>query len=511
MATKLYLDVINLSGHTLTQNSLVYISGFDPGTGLYTVDYASYDSPTANPTIGALNELLFNGQVGTVKVQGIQTGIDTSLYPTNTVVFLGLNGNLSFQNPSIFNPLNIVQEIGIVVVSSTNGAILFQSSYANEVVSSGSGIVGSGLPNRLSYWESTTGLTYANSLYFDGYNLAINTTSILADLTVRGDAYFSGTISSNIVDIFSSASLPAPVSNNGQLTVQPDGNLYFTDSYGTSYQITPATGTGTVTSVGLSVPTSIFSISGPNPIVSLGTFDVTLNNQNANLFFGSPVSGLGGIPDFRSIQANDLPSISSLNGNLTLSKISTSGANSGQVITYNGTNAVWSNANILGSGSANQISYWSNTNTLTGSNNLWFNGSQVGINTNNPQSALDVSGTIRQQGLQYSTNYGDGYLLQTDFDGYVNASLTSSLGTLPAQTSYDQVTYNGILVSRYTIWTNSSMTQKIRDEFFTYDQNNNLLSSTINLYNSIGNISRTLVENYNYINNNITTIQRNLT
>lgn len=62
--------------------------------------------------------------------------------------------------------------------------------------------------------------------------------------------------------------------------------------------------TGTVTSVGLTVP-SIFSLSG-SPITTTGTFAVTLATQTANLMFAGPTTGAAATPTFRAIVAADL-------------------------------------------------------------------------------------------------------------------------------------------------------------------------------------------------------------
>lgn len=71
-------------------------------------------------------------------------------------------------------------------------------------------------------------------------------------------------------------------------------------------------GTGTVTSVGLSLP-SIFSVSG-SPVTGSGTLSATLASQTANLVWASP-NGASGAPTFRALVANDIPT-------LTASKIS---------------------------------------------------------------------------------------------------------------------------------------------------------------------------------------------
>lgn len=85
------------------------------------------------------------------------------------------------------------------------------------------------------------------------------------------------------------------------------------------------TNLGTVTSVGMTVP-NIFSLSTPS-ITSSGTFAITLANQSSRQVFIAP-SG-GGIPLFRSIESDDLPSlaISKIAGLQTAidGKLSTSG------------------------------------------------------------------------------------------------------------------------------------------------------------------------------------------
>ena len=77
-----------------------------------------------------------------------------------------------------------------------------------------------------------------------------------------------------------------------------DGQLEVTASGG---------GSGTVTSVGLSMP-NIFSVSG-TPVTSSGTLTAAFVSQSQRLFFASPASG-SGVPSFRAITANDLPDLS---------------------------------------------------------------------------------------------------------------------------------------------------------------------------------------------------------
>jgi hypothetical protein len=67
-----------------------------------------------------------------------------------------------------------------------------------------------------------------------------------------------------------------------------------------------ATTGGTVTSVGLSTPGVLFSVSG-SPVTGAGTLTLTLIAQAVNTVFAGPASGGSGAPTFRGLVAADLP------------------------------------------------------------------------------------------------------------------------------------------------------------------------------------------------------------
>jgi hypothetical protein len=61
-----------------------------------------------------------------------------------------------------------------------------------------------------------------------------------------------------------------------------------------------------VTSVGLSLPASLFSITIPT-VITTGTLTAVLQSQSGNTFFGAP-DGSSGVPSFRNVVFDDLPS-----------------------------------------------------------------------------------------------------------------------------------------------------------------------------------------------------------
>lgn len=97
-------------------------------------------------------------------------------------------------------------------------------------------------------------------------------------------------------------------------------------------------GSGTVTSVGLTMP-SIFTVTGTNPITNSGTFGVSLNTQNANTFLAGPTTGAASTPTFRTLVTSDIPALPYLSDSLpstnifvgNLSNVATAVALSGDI------------------------------------------------------------------------------------------------------------------------------------------------------------------------------------
>ncbi len=94
-------------------------------------------------------------------------------------------------------------------------------------------------------------------------------------------------------------------------TVYTDGKTIKADATGRLTAIAtdpPATpgGSGTVTSVALTMPTAVFDVAG-SPVTTMGSLDVTLDVQNANKVFAGPTTGADAQPTFRALVAADIP------------------------------------------------------------------------------------------------------------------------------------------------------------------------------------------------------------
>lgn len=100
--------------------------------------------------------------------------------------------------------------------------------------------------------------------------------------------------------------------------------------FASSYTVTPGStvnvtcsgsgsGSGTCTSVGLAEgsTTDIYDITG-SPVTTSGTLTFSLKTQPANACFAGPTTGANAEPTFRALVANDIPALSALNGQVTL-------------------------------------------------------------------------------------------------------------------------------------------------------------------------------------------------
>lgn len=133
---------------------------------------------------------------------------------------------------------------------------------------------------------------------------------------------------------------------------------------------------GGVSSVGLSLPSSVFSISG-SPVTASGVITGAFNSQSANTFLASP-TGISGVPVFRSIVAADIPTLnqsttgtsSNVTGIVAVahggSGTATPGLVSGTNVTITGS---WPNQTINASGGGGSFPGTTNGDTY------YFNGS----------------------------------------------------------------------------------------------------------------------------------------
>lgn len=138
---------------------------------------------------------------------------------------------------------------------------------------------------------------------------------------------------------------------NGLVPASGGGTSNFLRADGT--WVTPA-GAGTVSSVGLLLPTSVFTISG-SPVTSSGTLTGAFATQTANTLFAGPGSGSAATPTFRALVAADLPTITcALFPAFTGDTITSAGSCVTTTQKING-NAIPASATVTGTNSSSQF------------------------------------------------------------------------------------------------------------------------------------------------------------
>ncbi|MFN5181760.1 MAG: hypothetical protein ACK5D5_01905, partial [Bacteroidota bacterium] len=222
-----------------------------------------------------------------------------------------------------------------------------------------------------------------------------------------------------------SGSGPSAIMKNGNSTNLITGDIAANQVVkvvydGSKWQMvspTANTSNGTVTSVGISAPTGLFTVSG-SPITSSGTLTLGFQTLGSNVFFASP-NGLGGQPSFRSIVSGDLPliplskggtnaSLTAVNGGIVYSDASafgiTSAGTSGQVLQSNGAAAPsWVTPSFLPSGTSGQTLRHNGSGWVA--NSFLFNdGSQIGIGNSSPQATLHISASSPRLTLSNTAN-----------------------------------------------------------------------------------------------------------
>jgi len=164
----------------------------------------------------------------------------------------------------------------------------------------------------------------ANTIVSGGYTLPPATISTLGGVKVGTGLSVAG---------------DGTITNAGVTGLTAGTGITISSSTGNVLISSVAGGTGTVTSVGLSMP-AIFNVSG-TPVTVSGTLAATLVSQSANTFLAAP-DGSAGTPTFRTIVAADIPT---LNQNTT----GTASNVTGTVTTAHG------GTGLTSIGSANQV------------------------------------------------------------------------------------------------------------------------------------------------------------
>lgn len=197
-----------------------------------------------------------------------------------------------------------------------------------------------------------------------------------------------------------------PANASGVLTNNGSGTLTWT----------PTGGTGTVTSVGLAMP-SIFTVTN-SPITTSGTLTTTLASQTAATVFAAP-PGAAGVPTFRGLLSSDIP-------NLDASKITT-----GSLAVANG-----GTGSTTPAGALTNLGALSSTASAGGDLTGTFSNLQL---VTNSITNTDISPTAAILGTKIDPSFG-GLNISTTGTLTAGATTLTSL-VVPGTTSFNSRVY----------------------------------------------------------------------
>lgn len=178
-----------------------------------------------------------------------------------------------------------------------------------------------------------------------------NNAILITDNSTPSDVLSTATMTDGQLIIGSSSGIPQAAN------LIAGANIVITEGPNSIQIDASGSGLGTVTSVGLTLPASVFSVSG-SPVVTMGTLAGALINQAINTFFMGPSTGGSTTPTFRQITANDITPLNT-NGQLLIGN-TTNGYPSVSTLTAG------SNVTIVNAPGSITISSANGTITLTG-------------------------------------------------------------------------------------------------------------------------------------------------
>jgi len=308
-AATVTVAVRNASGVAIPKGSAVYVTGTSGTTITVALADASLEA-TAAQTLGLAQDAIPNNSNGIVIAVGELTGLDTSALTEGAIIWLSeTTGALTTTRPT--QPAHgVVLGYCVKQGPGTSGIVYTKVDNGQELDELHDVLIVSPAAGQVLRRASDGLWKNAQLAYSDLSGAPTPVTSV----TATGLLTSSGGTTPQIGTSIATNSLA------GRFTAGTGALEAITIGSGLAISggalVVTAGGTGTVTSVGLSLP-SIFSVTG-SPVTTSGTLAATLATQAANLVFAGPSSGAAATPTFRALATADLPSIIAPSAELTL-------------------------------------------------------------------------------------------------------------------------------------------------------------------------------------------------
>lgn len=317
-------------------------------------------------TVTAVSVVSANGFAGTVAMSTTTPAITVSTTITGLLKGNGTAVSSATAGTDYVIPSGSITGTSGNITATSNSTLITLSSLSLPV---------SQLTGTLPIGNGGTGQTTAASAY-----------NALSPMTTTGDMeYESAThVASRL-----------PIGTTGQV---------LTVVAGIPTWAAPATN-GTVTSVALSTPGVLYTVSG-SPVTTSGTLTLNLVSQSANTIFAGPTTGAAAAPTFRTLVSADVPT---LNQNTTGTAANITATTNSTLITLSSLSLSGSQVNGFTQGS---IIFAGSTGQLSQDNsNFYWNDATYSLGLGvipATNAAVDVvSSTGTSKAIQ-TTSYGAG-------------------------------------------------------------------------------------------------------
>lgn len=293
------------TGLTLSGNSFSITSPIPTslgGTGSTTIGSANQvhgvnaaGSALEYKTVTAGTAISVTNSVGAITIAN--TGV-TSLVAGTGISISGATGAVTVNNTGVTSVNATTTSAGLTISGgpiTTTGSLTFALGADLQALSSFNLGTGIAVRTAANTWSLETLAGTANQITVTNGNgvAGAPTFGIASNVVLPG---------TSAMTVVTGTNAQQPAAAIGQLRYDSTSNR-LTWSNATTWA-NVGTGDGTVTSVGLSLP-SIFTVSG-SPVTVTGTLSATLASQTANTVFAAP-NGSAGAPTFRALAYADLP------------------------------------------------------------------------------------------------------------------------------------------------------------------------------------------------------------
>ena len=278
------LFIYGRAAENIVDGQVIAVTGSYGTTGVVRFEPAPIGTTNASSIIGIATEAIAKNSFGRITAFG-------TVHDLNTVAFT--DGDVLWYDPTVLGGYtktqpsapNIKVQVGVVTKAAggTNGSIAVRVIPGSTLGGTDSNVQFGTLANNdliqystsLGYWTNNAPST-----------ISVGTATNLAGGAANRIPYQTGAGATSFI--------AAPTVSNTYL-----------EWSGTVFQWS-ANPLGTVTSVGLALPTEFTVIN--SPVTTSGTLTATWKSETANYFFAAP-NGSAGTPTFRAMVAADVPTL----------------------------------------------------------------------------------------------------------------------------------------------------------------------------------------------------------